>query len=84
VMTDLTGLRTMPEVLAVATEPVDYHGERAIRVKALLEDGRAVEGTFTTQDKDSFGGVEFSSRKDIDALMVSKVRAVLEGKADLS
>lgn len=59
-----------------------WHGETAVEVTVILDDGRTVEGTFTTEDKAGFGGVEFSLRKDVPALMRSKVKSVLAGTAE--
>lgn len=60
----------------------DLHGEDATEVKVDLIDGRRVIGTFATESKPGFGGVEFSSTKDIPGLMKAKIKAVLEGKAE--
>lgn len=77
-------LTSISEVTHVNVEKIDVHGEPATEVVATLEDGRTVTGTFTTEDKAAFGGVEFSSRKDIGALMESKVRSVLAETADVN
>lgn len=68
---------------------VELNGEKAIQARVVIEQEHdsaqwAVVGTFSTQDKDSFGGVDFSLRKDIPGLMASKVRSVLAGTADLT
>lgn len=72
------------EVTHVDVEKIEVHGESATQVVATLTDGRTVTGTFTTEDKAAFGGVQFSSRKDIGALMESKVRSVLAETADVN
>lgn len=77
-------LAPFAEVSAVDVDKVEVHGERATQVVVTLNDGRTVTGTFTTEDKAAFGGVEFSSRKDIGGLMASKVRSVLAGTADIN
>jgi hypothetical protein len=66
----------------VETTRTTYHGESATEVTAVLADGRTVTGTFTTEDKAGFGGVQFATRKDVPGLMVAKVRAVLAGTAE--
>jgi len=84
-MVDLQPLKNIPQVVGIDTKPTLYHGEKAIHIMVLLEDEtgrRSVEGTFTTQDKDGFGGVDFDQRKDPVALMVSKVKSVLAGTAE--
>lgn len=58
------------------------HGQEATEVEALLEDGRSVIGTFTDGDNTEFGGIDFEQRKNIGALMVSKIKSVLEGTAE--
>lgn len=58
------------------------HGDSAIEVTVVLVDGRTVVGTFTTEAKPGFGGVEFDTRKNIPQLMRSKVEAVLAGTAE--
>lgn len=69
---------------------VELHGQPAIFVRVDL-DARtwpvemqvvSVEGTFTTELKSAFGGVDFAQKKDIPLLMASKVRAVLNGTAE--
>ncbi len=60
----------------------DLHGQDAVMVKVILVTGDYIVGTFTTENKSGFGGVEFSQKKDVVKLMVSKIKAVLEGKAD--
>jgi hypothetical protein len=70
------------DVVAVKVEDSTYHGEKAVQVRAELTNRKIVEGIFTTDDKDSFGGVEFNSRKDVVALMVHKIRSVLNGTAE--
>lgn len=57
------------------------YGESAVEVVVHLDDGRTVTGTFTTEPREGFGGVVFSQKKDIVGLMVSKIRAVLDGTA---
>lgn len=60
-----------------------WHGETAVEVTVILDDGRTVTGTFTTGDKSGFGGVVFSQRKDVPRLMRAKVEAVLRGTAEV-
>lgn len=60
----------------------DLHGQGAVEVRVTLVNGKTVEGKFTTEARPGFGGVEFSSKKDIAALMISKVAAVLRGTAE--
>lgn len=67
-----------------------YHGQKAKHViVVLLKEAtettkyvQTVEGIFTVEDKQGFGGVEFSQRKPIPELMASKVRSVLAGTAE--
>jgi hypothetical protein len=66
-------------VLAVRTT---MHGEKAVSVVVTLNDYRRVTGTFTTESKPGFGGVDFSEKKDPAALMIHKVKSVLEGTYD--
>lgn len=54
-----------------------HYGESAVEVTALLKDGRTVTGTFTDQPRAGFGGVEFSGPKNIPALMIAKIRSVI-------
>jgi len=73
----------VPEVWSVfVVKNAQLAGEPATRVTVQLQDGRTVEGTFTKHPREGFGGVEFSGPKDIVGLMVSKTRAVLDGKAE--
>jgi hypothetical protein len=74
---DLTGVD-----LFTLNETV-WHGETAVEVMVVLDDGRTITGTFTTESKAAFGGVEFSQRKDVPRLMRAKVESVLAGKAEL-
>lgn len=60
----------------------EMYGEKATSVVVNLATGQTVTGTFTTEAKPGFGGVEFSSQKDIAGLMVAKIESVLEGKHD--
>lgn len=75
-------LEAIPEVARVAIDKVEIHGENATEVVATLHDGRTVTGTFTTEDKAAFGGVQFSSRKNVGALMSSKIQSVVTGSVD--
>lgn len=78
-------LMDIDEVRKVAVDRnVLYHGAPATEVTVVLADGRTVTGVFTTEDREAFGGVEFSSRKDIPRLMRSKVLAVIEDRAETS
>lgn len=70
------------EVAHVTRVHTKHHGQDAVRVLAELGDGRTVEGTFTTEARKGFGGIEFSQRKDITGLMISKIEAVLRGSAE--
>jgi len=70
------------EVESIAVRDTIVHGEDAMEVTVTLADGRTVVGTFTTEFKSGFGGVEFASRKNVPALMKSKVSAVLRGVAE--
>lgn len=68
---------------------VELHGEKAVQARVVIEQPDdsaqwAVVGTFTTEDKDGFGGVDFDLRKDVPGLMASKVRSVLNGTAELT
>lgn len=72
------------EIVGMDIDQVEVHGEDATKVTVLLDDGRTVIGTFTKEDKAAFGGVQFSSRKDIPGLMKSKVLAILDGVAEES
>lgn len=72
----------VPEVKGVRINDDVYHGEAAVVVTVTLTDGRTVTGTYTTEPKEGFGGVEFSRRKDIPTLMVGKVASVLAGTAE--
>jgi hypothetical protein len=82
--TGLPALDDLPEVRDWQQTRVDFHGEKATEVTVTLTDGRTVTCTYTTEDKSAFGGVQFSSRKDIGALTIAKVRSVLAGTADLT
>lgn len=77
-------IRAFPggEVSVVAVKKTKIHGERAVQVIAYLDDGKTVTGTFTTEDKAAFGGVEFAGRKDVVHLMVKKIESVLGGTAE--
>jgi hypothetical protein len=75
------------EILEVFTDQIDnikvdrnavHYGETATEVVVYLQDGRTVTGTFTTEQRESFGGVQFQTKKDIARLMIAKVRSVLE------
>ena len=74
-------LEAFPQVVQAVTvdKGEEIHGEPATRVVAYLANGRYVEGTFTTESKPGFGGVDFQSKKDIAGLMGAKIRSVLEG-----
>lgn len=76
-------LTSIADVTNVRINKVEVHGERATEVVAVLSDGRTVTGTFTSEDKTAFGGVDFSSRKDVGALMSSKIKSVLAGTSPL-
>lgn len=58
------------------------HGENAVQVVVNLVNGTSVEGTFTTESKPGFGGVDFMSKKDVVGLMTAKIKSVLEGTAE--
>lgn len=58
------------------------NGESAVRVSVSLTNGKFVEGTFATESKPGFGGVEFESKKDVVGLMTAKVDSVLRGTAE--
>jgi hypothetical protein len=75
---------TVREVESIAVGDVVVHGEEAMEVTVTLVDGRTVTGTFTTEARPGFGGVEFATRKDVAQLMRSKVAAVLRGTAEVS
>lgn len=60
-----------------------HHGEKATEVTVRLKDGRTVTGTFTKEDREGFGGVDFQHRKDIPGLMRAKVESVLAGTAEV-
>jgi hypothetical protein len=60
------------------------HGEDATEVVATLADGRTVTGTFVRHSREGFGGVQFSAPKDVAGLMVSKIRDVLAGTAEVA
>lgn len=60
----------------------ELHGEPATKVTAYLADGRTVEGVFTRHPRGGFGGVTFAGPKDVVGLMTSKIRAVLDGRAE--
>jgi hypothetical protein len=66
------------------TKDAEVHGEPATVVRVRLADGREIIGTFTTESKAGFGGVEFDSRKNIPQLMRAKVESVLAGTAEES
>lgn len=70
------------QVSTIKSTKTEMYGERATSIVVGLEDGRTVTGTFTTEAKDGFGGVDFSQKKDPVALMIAKVKSVLEGKHD--
>ena len=61
---------------------VELNGEDATEVEAVFKNGTVLTGTFTTNDKKAFGGVEFSQQKDIPGLMKSKIQAIKDGKAE--
>lgn len=77
-------MREIDEVIRWMVDRTTVHGEGAIAVTAWLDDGRSVYGSFTTVEKDAFGGVQFAQRKDIPRLMTSKIRSVLAGTADVT
>jgi hypothetical protein len=66
----------------VVSKNVEHHGEPATRVVVTLFDGRYIEATFTNQPRAGFGGVEGGKPKDIGGLVIAKIRAVLEGRAE--
>lgn len=70
------------EVVLVRVDKTRVHGERAVEVEAILSNGKTVTGSFTTDDKAAFGGVEFAGRKDVVGLMISKIKSVLGGTAE--
>lgn len=78
----LEKFKDVDEVVGWDIDDVDYHGEKAKQVTVVLKGGTKVGGIFTVEDKDGFGGVEFTSRKDVAGLMASKVRSVLAGTAE--
>ena len=61
----------------------EVHGEPAIFVEASLWNGQRVMGTFTKDQKASFGGVAFETKKDVVGLMSAKIKAVINGEAEL-
>lgn len=76
--------RNIPEVLRWTTDRnAEHHGEKATRVTVFLEGGWTIEGMFTANPRGGFGGVTFSEKKDIPALMRSKIRSVLAGTAEV-
>lgn len=70
------------QIKGSAVTVVNEHGIPAQAVVTTLSDGRTVTGIFTVEDKAGFGGVEFTQRKDVAALMISKISSVLRGTAD--
>lgn len=58
------------------------NGESAIMVRVVLSNGKTIEGTFATEARPGFGGVEFKSKKDVVGLMTSKIESVLRGTAE--
>lgn len=58
------------------------NGQKAVEVTATLTDGRTVTGTFLTEQKASFGGVEFNSIYNVANLMTAKINSVLNGTHD--
>lgn len=66
----------------VVKKHADLYGQNAIEVEVGLRIGKTVTGKFTTEPLPGFGGVEFSNKKDAAGLMISKIQAVLEGKAE--
>lgn len=60
----------------------DLYGQSAVKVEVALVSGKLIEGKFTTEARPGFGGVEFSSKKDIAGLMISKIRSVMIGAAE--
>jgi len=72
-----------PEVRSIAVDKhADLNGQSAVEVTVFLED-RYVTGTFATERPGSFGGIDFSSEKNVPSLMYAKVRSVLDGKSEL-
>jgi hypothetical protein len=61
---------------------VTLNGQKAVQVKAVLTNNKIVEGIFAQEERPSFGGVDFSTRYDVVALMVHKIRSVLDGTAE--
>ena len=59
-----------------------FNGENAMTVRVILNNGKLVQGTFTTESKPGFGGIEFSLKKDVVGLMTAKINSVLRGTAE--
>jgi len=76
-------LGDIPAVDLFTLSETVWHGEAAVEVLVILDDGRTITGTFTTESKAAFGGVVFSQRKDVPRLMRAKVESVLAGTADV-
>lgn len=71
------------EIFTIYTVKSNYHGQRSTKVVVGLKNGQKLEAEFVTERPDSFGGVEFATDKDIPGLVVSKIRQMLRGTAEL-
>jgi hypothetical protein len=73
----------VPEVEHISLiKDCELHGEPALEVIVEIREGPIVTGVFTTEQKESFGGVQFGHHKDIPTLMYKKVQSVLKGTAE--
>ena len=72
-------LLALEGVVEVKVDKVPINGESAVWVRAVLDTGKTVTGTFTSGDNTSFGGVSFDQHKDVVGLMTSKIKAVQKG-----
>lgn len=79
-------LAAFDDVDCVETVMIDkdasYHGQSAVKVTAVFESGLAVQGTFTTDKRGLFGGVQESDNKNIIHLFTKKVDQVMRGTHD--
>lgn len=79
-------IESLPDVISTIQidKDAEVHGEPATIVKVALLNGKVVEGSFTKESRSGFGGVEFHQTKDIAALMIHKIRSVMNGTAEIS
>lgn len=71
--------RNRENIKHVTVDETAVRGEEAVKVVAVLHNGKYVTGTFTKNAKPGFGGIEFKNKKDVVGLMTHKINSVLRG-----